>query len=215
MSRDRRDSSKIGFGAVAAVVLLGGVWYTATLRAENTLLREQIARYESGALANAARAVPAEEPKSPAATRDTPADSGPQRILSDEQRSAMRDALSAEPGRKVWFETQARDPEAAAFQRELEAVFRESGWEVAGSSEAGYRIKPGIYVFMADEEPTAHVKAAWRALEAAELQVFAGTGYRAFYEDKKAKDSSFRGHELAPEQEFVIVVGPMSLDPAV
>lgn len=208
MSRNGRDSSRIVFGAIGAGLLLGGVWYTATLRAQNTMLREQIARYESGALANEARALPAGEPKSSAATIAAPADPRLQRILSDEQRTAMRYELRAEQGKKVWFEMQARDPEAATFQREIEAVFRESGWEVAGISEAGFRIKPGIYLFMADDEPAAHVSTALRGLKAAGLQVSAGTGYRAYYERKNEADPNFRGHELALGQEFVIVVGP-------
>ncbi len=209
MSRNDADSSRIVFGAIGAVVLLGGIWYTATLRAENAMLRAQVTRLESGALANETRAVPAGAPKSSAATTVAPrADSRPQRTLSDDQRTAMRYELSDQPGRKVWFAMQARDPETASFQRELEAVFLESGWEIAGISEAGYRIKAGVYLFMADDEPPAHVSTALRGLEAAGLEVVAGTGYRAYYAERKAADPNFRGHELGPEQEFVIVVGP-------
>jgi hypothetical protein len=193
-------SPRIALGAAAVIVVLGGVWYTATLRTQNAMLREQIAGYERVALAEAG-------PK-PAPRGSKPSDLKPQRMLSDEQRDAMRSKLSAEPGKKVWFVRQPNDPEAESFQRELEAVFQESGWEIAGSSEASYRIKAGLYLYMANDEPAAHVAAALTGLQATGLELSAGRGYRAFYEAKKKEDPSFRGFELAPEQDFVIVVGP-------
>ncbi len=61
---------------------------------------------------------------------------------------------------------------------------------------------------MADDEPAAHVATALTGLQATGLELSAGRGYRAFYETKKLEDPSFRGFELAPEQDFVIVVGP-------
>jgi hypothetical protein len=69
-------------------------------------------------------------------------------------------------------------------------------------------MKAGLFMYMADEEPAAHVSAALNGLRAAGLEPFAGRGYRAYYEKKKAEDPNFRGNELAPEQDFVIVVGP-------
>jgi hypothetical protein len=194
-------SSRIALGAAIVVVLLGGVWHIATLRTQNAMLREQLARYQ--------RAGVAEEGGASAATAE-PAPRGdlkPQRMLSEEQRDAMRAKLSAEPGKKVWFVRQANDPEVEAFQRELEAVFQESGWEIAGNVEADYRIKAGLFMYMADDEPADHVLAALSGLRATGREPFAGTGYRSFYEKKKQEDPSFRGNELAPEQEFVIVIG--------
>jgi hypothetical protein len=132
----------------------------------------------------------------------------PQRTLSDDQRNAMRSTLSATPGKKVWFVRQPNDPEADSFLRELEAVFQESGWEIAGSSEASRRIKAGLFMYMADEEPADHVATALNGLRSAGLEPFAGTAYRAYYEARKREDPSFRGQEMAPEQDFVIVVGP-------
>jgi hypothetical protein len=195
-------SSRIALGAAAVVVLLGVVWYTATLRAQNAMLLEQIAGYErAGVREEDAAALATVEP---APRGDLKA----QRMLSEEQRDAMRSTLSAESGKKVWFVRQPNDPEAEAFQRELEAVFQESGWEIAGNSEADYRIKAGLYMYMADDEPAAHVLAALSGLRATDLEPFAGTGYRAYYEKKKQEDSSFRGNEFAPDQDFVIVIGP-------
>jgi hypothetical protein len=201
-------TSRIALGAAAVIALLGGVWYIATLRAQNATLREQIAVYQRAAVAeDRGTALAAAEPK-PAPRGSAPGDLKPQRMLSDEQRDAMRSTLSTEPGKKVWFVKQANDPEADAFQRELETVFLESGWEIAGSSEASYRIKAGLYVYIADDEPVAHVATALNGLQATGFELFAGRGYRAYYETRKQGDPSFRGFELAPEQDFVIVVGP-------
>ena len=50
---------EIVVGATAAIVLLGGAWYTATLRAQNTVLREQIASYERASAASQVHAAPA------------------------------------------------------------------------------------------------------------------------------------------------------------
>jgi hypothetical protein len=106
-----KTSPRIALGAAAVIVVLGGVWYTATLRAQNAMLREQIAGYERAALAEAG-------PK-PAPRDSKPSDLKPQRMLSDEQRDAMRSKLSAEPGKQVWFVRQPNDREAESFQREL------------------------------------------------------------------------------------------------
>jgi hypothetical protein len=196
------SSSRIALGAAIAVVVLVGVWHIAALRTQNAMLREQLARYQRAGVAE-------ESGDSPATAEPAPrGDLKPQRMLSEEQRDAMRAKLSAEPGKKVWFVRQANDPEVEAFQRELEAVFQESGWEIASSTEGSFRIKAGLYMYMADDEPEAHVLAALSGLRATGLEPFAGTGYRAYYERKKQEDSSFRGNELAPDQDFVIVIGP-------
>jgi hypothetical protein len=201
-------SSRIALGAAVAVVLLGGVWHTATLRTQNAVLRERLAEYERTAAAEEDGAAPASAEPQPEPRDRATGDLKPQRMLDDEQRDAMRSELSTAPGMKVWFVRQPDDPETDAFQRELEAVFQESGWEVASSSEASYRIKAGLYMYMADAEPAAHIATALNGLRAAGLEPFAGTGYRAYYEKKKQEDPNFRGNELAPEQDFVIVVGP-------
>jgi len=202
------DSSKIALGVAAAVLLLGGPWYTATLRAQNAMLREQIAGYEHAALAAERRAALAEAGSKSAPRGSATGNLKPQRMLSDEQRVAIGSQLSTTPGKKVWFVREPNDLEAEAFQRELEAVFLESGWEIADSSEAGYRIKAGLFLYIADSEPADHISAALNGLRAAGLDPFAGNGYRAFYERKKQEDPNFRGSELAPEQDFVIVIGP-------
>jgi len=206
----RRDSSEMSgrvVSAIGAVVLLGGVWYTASLRAQNAELREEIARYESGGLNGGAPGAPP-RPAEPAPAVERRTSPLVQRMLSQEQRDTLSSALSTGPGNKVWFVTQPNDPEASWFQQELEYVFLESGWEIAGSSERRNPIKPGLYMFIGDEEPAAHVSAALRGLQNAGLEPVTGAGYRAYFEKRKAEDPSFVGYELTAGQDFVIVVGP-------
>ncbi|MDH3629025.1 MAG: hypothetical protein OEV00_09110 [Acidobacteriota bacterium] len=195
----QRDLSKIFLGVLGALVLLAGVWHTANLRAENRLLRDRIARYESPAAAAS--------PSSAARSAKPGAKNNP-RALHDEAREILYAALSAATGKQVWFVTQVNDPEADLFQRELENTFLESGWEIAGSTESKNSLRAGIRVFVATDELAEHISIVVAGLRAAGFEVFAGTGYRAFYERQIAKDPNFSGVELMPEQDFVIVVGP-------
>lgn len=190
---------KIILGVIVALVVIAGVWYMASGRAENQAVPDQNAESESAAEAASPRSTPRPE----AAAGDSPAYS-----VSDETRDILIDELSVVMGRKVWFVTQADDREADSFQLEIEDAFLESGWEIAGSSESTISLRPGIRVFVADDELPDHVSVAVNGLRAAGFDVFAGSGYRAFYEKQKEKDPSFSGVELAPEQDFVIVVGP-------
>jgi hypothetical protein len=111
-------------------------------------------------------------------------------------------------GNAVWFSTVANDPEALALQRELASVFQEAGWVLKGNATPGFPLKPGVYVFLADEEPPSWTEAAVSALEAAGLAPTVGRGYRSFYQEKKAQNPDFSGFELAPDQAYVIVIGP-------
>ena len=130
------------------------------------------------------------------------------RAVSNEARSAMQVLLSSEKGRKVWFQTAANDAEAAAFRQEIQAVFEESGWQVAGNSEAGFAIKPGLYLFAADTLPAMHVTTALNGLKAAGYEVSVGSGYREYSDSMKKQNPNWLGFTLAPDQEFLIVVGP-------
>jgi len=190
---------KIVLGVLGALILLAGVWHTATLRGENRELRERIEKFEGPAAATSPGSA-----RKPAAPR---ANNSP-RALNDEAREILYAELSAFTGNKVWFVTQANDPEADLFQRELEATFLESGWEIAGSAVSTRSLRAGIRLFTADDELADHISVAVNGLRAVGFEVFAGTGYRAFYDKQKTKDPDFSGVELAPEQDFVIVVGP-------
>ena len=68
--------------------------------------------------------------------------------------------------------------------------------------------KPGIYFFIAEDEPPLYVIGALEALQQGGLSVTIGSGYRGFYEEKKADDPNFRGFPMTPEQTYLVVIGP-------
>jgi tetratricopeptide (TPR) repeat protein len=128
--------------------------------------------------------------------------------LTHEQRSAMLESLAASAtGSPIWFSTDTRDPGATALQREIEDVFLQAGWQVRGNEPVRFRLKPGIFVFMADPAPPRYAIEAREALEAAGLPLAGGTAYRDYYQRMKRKDPSWRGIEMTPEQTFVVVIG--------
>jgi uncharacterized membrane protein len=130
--------------------------------------------------------------------------------LTDSQRATMRQtlkgaAVNARP--PVWFVAQANSPDALALQRALQEVFDEAGWEVRGNTTVGFPIKPGLYVFIAEEEPPAYARTALAALEGTGMPITAGVGYRAFYADKKRENPNWNGFDMAADQSYVVVVG--------
>jgi hypothetical protein len=71
-----------------------------------------------------------------------------------------------------------------------------------------FSMKPGLYLFAADEQPPEYVGTAQGALEAAGLTfVTVGTGYSAFVRQKKQENPSWVGIEMGPDVTYVIVVG--------
>ena len=197
---EKADSGLLRFVLVSAlcVVLAVAGWYIVQLRAENAALR-------------GARTRPAEPPAEPAAAADT-APTGPgARSLSPQQRSAMIDKLrtadSSTPN-LAWFATVTDNPEAAAFQRALHGVFEEAGWQVRSNAPVTFRLKPGNYLFVADENPPPYVSTALDAFDAAGIALPVGRGYRAFYAEKKRDNANWNGFEMTPEQTYVVVIGP-------
>jgi hypothetical protein len=177
------------------MIVLAGVWYTTSLLAENQVPDDQNEKYET----EAAAADP-----SPGASA---AGAGP-RMLTEEARNDLIAALSTASGKQVWFVTQANDPEAESFQQEIGDAFLQSGWEIAASSESTRPLRAGLRVFAADDVLPDHVSVVVSGLRGIGFEVFAGHGYRAFYDRQKEKNPGFSGVELAPDQDFVIVVGP-------
>ena len=132
------------------------------------------------------------------------------RQLTDTERAAMLQALAAEQGpvRKVWFVVPAGDTEAAALSDAFAGVFKQAGWEPVTQRMTGMVLKPGLSILMAEEQPPSYATVAQQALEATGFQFKTGTGYRPYFEDRKRADPNWPGIPLAPEQDFVVVVGP-------
>lgn len=183
---------------VGAVVVIATGWYVSFLHGE-------IARLE-GALAE--RRVAAAPARAPAAPR-VAVTSG--RALSSTQRQSMLAMLGGagmSSTNPVWFATVANNAEATAFRAALAGVFEEAGWQVRGNAPVRFSMKPGVFVFAADEEPPDYVTQASAALEAAGIAITAtGHGYRAFYEEKKREDPEWVGVEMTPGATYLIVIG--------
>jgi tetratricopeptide (TPR) repeat protein len=129
--------------------------------------------------------------------------------LTHEQRTAMLDSLAASAaGSPIWFSTYTQDPKADALQREIEDVFLQAGWQVRGNEPVHFQLKPGIFVFMADRDPPRYAIEARAALEATGLPLAGGSAYRDYYQQMKRTNPSWKGVEMAPEQTFVVIVGP-------
>jgi hypothetical protein len=197
------------FAAGSIVVLLAALaaagMYISQLRTENLALRGQLAATEKKAapLAKSAPAgAPAARPPAPRA-----AEPAQPRLLTEEQRRMMSASLSAEKG-DVWFVSNRGDEESVAYQRAIQDVFEQNGWQVKSSEPSTFNLRPGIFFLMADEDPPSYVLTALGAFEAADITVSAGRGYRAFNEQKKKENPNWRGFEMPGEQTYVIAIGP-------
>jgi hypothetical protein len=87
-------------------------------------------------------------------------------------------------------------------------VFEQAGWKVSTQTITGMVLKPGIAMLAAEEVPAPWVDVVHQALEAGGLTVTYGTGYRPYYEEKKLQDPKWVGLPIAPDQRFIIVIGP-------
>jgi hypothetical protein len=110
-------------------------------------------------------------------------------------------------GKVVWFAVVTSNPEAVTFQRTLQNVFEEAGWQIKSVAPVRFGLKPGVFVFSADEEPPEYVQQVLDAFEAAGIPVTAGRGYRAFYREKKAQNPSWVGFDMDADQTYVVVIG--------
>lgn len=133
------------------------------------------------------------------------------RVPDAAQRSAMIDVLKREQrgDTRVWFVVAPGNAEASALAGALEAAFREAGWVPARQALSGMTLKPGpVRILVGQEEEPPAVDTTRRALEAAGLAVETGTGYRAFYEEKKRENPSWPGIPMTAEQPFLVVIAP-------
>jgi hypothetical protein len=116
--------------------------------------------------------------------------------------------LAAAPeGSPAWIAAPASDPRAVSRAEDLAAIFKRAGWKVRAVVQSAISIKPGTYLFAADQEPPAYVEAVRQALEEAGLSPVVANGYRQYYDEKARSDRSFRGFAFAPDQTFLLVVG--------
>ena len=91
----------------------------------------------------------------------------------------------------------------------LETIFREGGWQPNTRQLTGMMLKPGpVRILVGEELEPTPVDTVRRALEAAGLTTETGTGYRAFYDEKKRENPNWAGIPLEADQSFVVVIAP-------
>jgi hypothetical protein len=73
--------------------------------------------------------------------------------------------------------------------------------------EAGFLLRPGLFVFAADDPPSPVSSAAKTALDSIGFSPSFGTGYRVFVEERRRVDPNWRGITFQPDQGFVIAIG--------
>jgi tetratricopeptide (TPR) repeat protein len=120
----------------------------------------------------------------------------------------VRGLSAVGPGHPVWLSTSERNDDAADLYRVLRGLFVRAGWVVRREDRVPFPLKPGIFLFAADERPPAYVTAIHTALMNAGMNVAFNTGYRGYYEEMKRTRPTWNGFAMTPEQTFTIVVGP-------
>jgi len=130
--------------------------------------------------------------------------------LSKDGRARLLESLKAPEltGNSVWFAVTRADPRSEQLQTELEAVFRQAGWQVQGTEVVNFRVKPGLFIFAAAPEAPEYVKRLNQALGKAGLPVktFA-TNYRAYSREMAEKKPNWKGFSFASNQDYVFVIG--------
>lgn len=144
----------------------------------------------------------------PAAATTTAAES--KRAPDKDERAAMLEILKPEtaPSRTAWITYSAGDAEGKALAESLAGIFKEAGWKNDVSSLSGMRLKPGVMMLIADEEAPTWVQGAQEALGKSGLNANSASGYKSYYDEKKAENPSWPGVPLPKDAAYVIVVGP-------
>ena len=177
-------------GIVIAAVVVGAALYVVRLQSQLTALQSA---------SETKRAPSGSAPGAPA----------PPRTVTDDQKQAMLGVLKSDDGatRKVWFQVEQGRAEPAAFEKALEQVFRDAGWQVETKGAIGMTFKPGVYMLVADEEWPQDASTAYQALQLAGIDVKAGSGYRDYYEQQKKEKPGWTGPKLADDQAYVVLIG--------
>ncbi len=174
-------------------------------------LNGRIAELEGRVAGTAAQPADAAPAAAAPAVAAAPQSSGSTRALSEDQRAIMIQTLSdagLNIGSPVWFTTVPNDPEAASFQKSLASVFTDAGWIVKREDTVGFAMKPGIFIFAADEFPPAFVGTVNDAFTAAGIELTGnGRGYRAYQNERRAENPNWVGFDLADDQSFIIAIG--------
>jgi len=198
-----------GSSKVKVLAVLKGAKAFAEFKAEFDRLLEEAAKPEAKAAPRASPDAPSQAPV-PAVVAPAPprVSTSPDGKLDETTRATLERVLSTAPsGSPLWIAAPQSDPRALALAQDMAGVFTKAGWRVRPVRRTGVRVKPGTYLFAADDPLPAYVETARQALEEAGFAPTVATGYRHYYEEKKRSDPKFTGFPFAPEQTFLLVLG--------
>ena len=128
--------------------------------------------------------------------------------IAPELRGRLVESLRAAGPAPVWLCVQRADPAAAALGAELHAAFAEAGWTVRADADVPFRMKPGVFLFAAEDTAPAYAGAAGEALAAAGLAPSYALGYRSYYEEMTRTKPGWLGFPFEADQTWLVVVGP-------
>ena len=111
------------------------------------------------------------------------------------------------PGHPVWFSTSDRSDDGDESYRALRDLFVRAGWVVRREDRVPFPLKPGLFLFAADDRPPAYVTSIRTARVNAGMHIGLHTGYRGYFEEMKRANPTWNGFAMSPEQTFTIVVG--------
>jgi hypothetical protein len=95
------------------------------------------------------------------------------------------------------------------YYRALRGLFVQAGWVIRREDRVPFALKPGLFLFAADEHPPADVTAIQTAFMSAGINITFNTGYRSYYQEMKRTRPAWNGIAMSPDQTFTIVVGPL------
>lgn len=176
--------------------------------------RRQLSRKLSAAYVSVGRGGDAEHLGGPvdasAAKPNTPLATAVLGPIDEAAAKAVIRGLSAvSAGHSVWFTTMERSDDADEYYRTLRALFVQAGWVVRREDRVSFPLKPGLFLFSADEHPPSDATAIQTAFLRAGINITFNTGYRSYYEEMKRTQPAWNGIPMSSDQTFTIVVGPM------
>jgi len=132
------------------------------------------------------------------------------RSIGPNTRPIMLETLARERGndRTMWLSVSPGDPETAALKDEITKLFEEAGWTVQTTTVTGVRLKPGLVLLLAAEEPPPYTDVVVDAFEASGLEVKTASGYRGYHDEMKQQNPQWPGIPMTAEQDMTLVIGP-------
>ncbi|HWP67410.1 MAG TPA: hypothetical protein VNO26_16050 [Candidatus Limnocylindria bacterium] len=133
------------------------------------------------------------------------------REIDSAETDAMLEILRADQpeDKRIWLVVSPANPDTVELAKTLELIFREGGWQPTTQQLTGMMLKPGpIRILVGDETEPPSLDPVRRALEAGGLTTETGTGYRAFYDERKRENPNWAGIPMDAEQTFIVVIAP-------